>query len=118
MSRKILFATLAATAALSLCTAASAGPQAQPYDPDTVSVKVSLADLNLNNEPGARIALRRIRNAAREVCGVAPSHPLMKESELYWACQRGATDRAVARLDVPTVSALNAAQTRIQVAGR
>jgi hypothetical protein len=49
---------------------------------------------------------------------VAPSHPLMKESELYWACQRGATDRAVARLDVPTVSALNAAQTRIQVAGR
>lgn len=118
MSRKTLFAALAATAALGVCTAANAGPQALPSDPDIISVKVSLADLNLSHEPGARIALRRIRNAAREICGVEPGPPLIRESELYRACQRSAVDRAVARLDVPTVTALNARPTRVQVAGR
>jgi UrcA family protein len=117
MSRKTLIAALAATA-LGVCTAAVAAPLGQPYDPDTVAVKVSLADLNLNHEPGAQIALRRIYSAAHEVCGAEPTPSALREANLYRTCLKTTADRAVATLDSPLVTAANAGPTRLQVAGR
>ncbi|MGH6963911.1 MAG: UrcA family protein [Phenylobacterium sp.] len=85
----------------------AAGAQAEPYAGDTVSVRVPLNDLNLNHEPGARMALYRIRKAAGYVCGGDPGSPLLKLSALYRACQQDSIDRAVATLDHPMVTALS-----------
>lgn len=86
----------------------AADAQAAPRDArDIVSVRVPLNDLNLNHEPGARMALYRIRKAAGYVCGGDPGSPLLKQSALYRACQRDSIDRAVATLDHPLVTALN-----------
>lgn len=117
MSPKTLFAAAAALA-LSLAASAQAAPPASRFDPDIVSVRVPLIDLNLNHEAGARTALQRIRNAARQVCG-DPSPSLLHQSARYRDCQRDAVDRAVATLGIPTVTAVNARGTgQVQVAGR
>jgi UrcA family protein len=104
MLTKTLFA---AVFALGLAANAQAAPPTAPYAGDTVSVRVSLTDLNLDHEPGARMALYRIRKAAGYVCGGDPGSPLLKLSALYRACQRDSVDRAVATLDQPRVTALN-----------
>ena len=98
---------LAAALALGLAANAQAAPPSTPDAGDTVSVRVPLSDLNLNHEPGARMALYRIRRAAGYVCGGDPGSPLLKLSALYRACQRDSADRAVATLDHPLVTALN-----------
>ena len=66
-----------------------AGPryQRQPttgalIETDTVSLRVSLADLDLSTRGGAREAARRIRAAAREACSeVEERYPKDVESE-------------------------------------
>ena len=118
MLTKTLFAA-AASLALGLAASAHAGPRAASSDSETISVRVSLIDLNLDREAGAKVALRRIRNAAAIVCGGDLSPSLRNLSSPYQACQRDAIDRAVATLAVPTVSALNARRTaKVQVARR
>ena len=95
----------AAALALGLAANAQAAP-ARP-DPEIVSEKVSLADLDLNHRAGAATALNRIRGAARRVCGGEPSRWAMTAVALYQGCRRDAVDRAVATLDHPQVTALN-----------
>lgn len=107
MLTKTLFAAAAALA-LGLAAEAQAAPPRPLPDPEIVSEKVSLADLDLNRQAGAAMALSRIRGAARRVCGGEPSRWAMNAVMLYRECRRDAADRAVARLDHPLVTALNA----------
>lgn len=107
MLTKTLFAA-AASLALGLAANAQAAPPRPPSDPEIVSEKVSLRDLDLNHQAGAATALSRIRGAARRVCGGEPSRWAMTAVALYRGCRRDAVDRAVATLDHPLVTALNA----------
>jgi UrcA family protein len=65
---------------------------------------VSFADLNLETEAGANMLLRRIKFAARRVCGVNEAGLLAIEfrAELH-SCAKQATARAVADIDARTI---------------
>jgi UrcA family protein len=66
---------------------------------------VSYADLNLQDSADAAILLARIKNAAREVCGVrrAPLIP-MELRVRFDACAEDATARAIADVNAPLLS--------------
>jgi UrcA family protein len=107
---KTLFTTLAAGATLGAATLAAAPASAARFtiDGDTVTVRVPIDDLNLRSDTGATIALRRIHNAAGFICGEEPQAMLLAREQLYRQCMKATVDRAVARLDAPLVSAMNA----------
>jgi len=83
---------------------------AAPADPDTMSVKVRLADLDLRSQVGADAALARIGTAARAICGEAPAPVDLAGKAPYKACIAAATDNGVAALGAPEVTALNQAR--------
>ena len=88
-----------AMVAAALSLASAAGAQAQ-------SVKVSLVGLNVNTAAGARVALTRIRNAARELCGDDWSYREIEAGASWDACFNGAVDRAVAKVNRPMLTSL------------
>jgi UrcA family protein len=77
----------------------------QPAFAEQVSVKVHYHPADLSTEAGAKSMLRKIQTAAQQACG----------DEEYWSyrdsgyskCVRESTDRAVAQLSSPMVTALN-----------
>jgi UrcA family protein len=101
----------AALAALSLAASVHAEPASQPVNADKVSVSISVADLNLTSQAGARVALQRVRNAARTICGDEPDNRDQKYAGQFQACVQAVVDRAVATLGAPMVSAANKGQT-------
>ena len=92
---------LAALAAALIAT----GAQASPPDPEVITVRVSVADLNLASAPGASVALQRVRRAAATICGDAPSAKELGRTMLYSACLRSTVGHAVASLGDPVVTA-------------
>lgn len=103
MSIKAIFPALAAV--LLVGTTAVARENAHG-DQDQVSTTVKYGDLDLSTQAGARAVLGRIHRAASEVCGPAPFNPLDRRWE-YEPCVNKAIDGAVARLNSPTVTAMN-----------
>jgi UrcA family protein len=99
-------ATIAALAALGFATSGHAASPAVS-DPDTVTVKVNIADLNLSSQAGASTVLRRIHEAADQICGGAPSIKDLVAFSAYKSCVTSVTDRTVASLDNPYVTAMN-----------
>lgn len=83
---------------------------AAPADPDAVSVKVRIGDLNLSETNGASIALGRIDGAARQICGEAPSNVDLGGSAIYRRCIASAVGNGVASLGAPLVTAMNQAR--------
>ena len=84
--------------------AAAAGPAPPPGEP---SVAVRLSDLDLTSRAGAKAALRRIRDAAREVCGDESDVRLLGRQALYRACVQSAAERAAAASRSPLLIALS-----------
>jgi UrcA family protein len=65
---------------------------------------VSYSDLNLETEAGAKTLLRRIKFAARRVCGVNDAGLLAMEFRApLHRCAEQATARAVADVDARTI---------------
>ncbi|HXV00787.1 MAG TPA: UrcA family protein [Caulobacteraceae bacterium] len=102
MSLKIIVTTIAVMGSLAYAVGSHAGPAS---DPDTVSVKVSLAGLDMESHAGGAIALRRITGAATIICGEARSP--MELDRAHQACMKATVDRAVQSLGNPIVAALN-----------
>jgi UrcA family protein len=98
--------TLTALAAFLALGSASVS---QTASAETVSVKVRYHDLNLSTEHGAKIMLRRIKSAASEACG-AQEYRTFPDHD-YRPCVRDSTDRAVAQLASPMVTALNSGKS-------
>lgn len=69
------------------------------------TMRVSVHDLNLNAEPGAQIALRRIKSASVAFCGGAVIRPVGSALATE-ACSKTMTAKAIAQLDAPLVTAL------------
>ena len=97
---KTLTASLLALGLLAGASAASA------QSTEIATVKVSVAGLNFGSPAGAKIILRRIRNAAAKVCGPEPTAPLDRMNH-FQPCVKTATDRAVASMHDPLLTALN-----------
>jgi UrcA family protein len=74
----------------------------------TISIKVTYADLDLSTDAGAREVLRRLERAARTACGGRPEFgPFMLGLVQPWeACRAGAVRGAVEAIGRPTVSRL------------
>jgi UrcA family protein len=108
MFYKIVLPMVVAVAAIGCAGGALAAPSPHPvYASETVSVRVKLADLDLANPAGAAASLRRIHQAAKEICGPDESFRPFELGRIYRACIKDTVDRAVDRLGNPMVSALN-----------
>lgn len=97
---------LRAVAALGACAAINSSALADSTAPDVASVIVSVRDLDLGNDGDARLALQRIKAAAREVCGDAPSIKDLTREALYRSCVDEAVERSVQTLGAAKVTAL------------
>jgi UrcA family protein len=104
MSAKTLLTAVALMASVSIAGQALAAPAGS--DPDTVSVKVAIGDLNLGDQAGAATALRRIQNAAGSICGERPSILDLGQTAAYRQCMATTMGRAVASLANPMVTAV------------
>jgi UrcA family protein len=105
-------ANLAVIAAATLNLSAVAQPAlagdhaAWSPDAETASVKVNTKGLDLSTQTGAHGMLQRIHRAASTVCQDDQDDPIFRQGG-YMSCVNDATDRAVAQLNSPTVTALN-----------
>lgn len=77
---------------------AAATPQLAAAAPAVSHKAIRVSDLDLETDAGARAMLRRIRQAAFDVCG-SPSGHSGADLDAIDRCQRDAVTRAVARLD-------------------
>jgi UrcA family protein len=102
MNRKIVSSFAAAAVALAFgATTAGAAPAGQ------VSIRVQVADLNLQSPAGAQVALRRIGKAAEAICGDEQDTRDLGRRALFQACVRSVVDETVANAHSPTLTALN-----------
>jgi UrcA family protein len=101
---------------------AHAGGVGRPVETgDQVSVAVNYADLKTDAAAGAKALLGRLKMAAREVCGTPPGLTELQRMAAYRACVQATVDSAVATIDNPVVTALNAPparRTAVATAGR
>ena len=91
--------------ALAAATLAAAAPVAAQSLDDTVSISVRYGDLDLGRPAGAEIMLRRIDDAAVQVCGGKPDQRLLDQRAAFEKCRVSTIDRSVAALNAPMVSA-------------
>jgi UrcA family protein len=69
------------------------------------SLDVYYGDLNLANRAGADAMLRRIKFAARQVCGSEPDLRVLRERLNFKRCVRQASKDAVQQVNAPLLSA-------------
>ena len=81
--------------------------------PETVTVRVSYADLNLASAEGRARLDRRIAGAARSICGTY--HPAQLE---MFALVQNCREEAIASARLPAAYASNAGARDIAVTGR
>lgn len=85
---------------------------------DVNARRVSYADLDLSNDAGARVLLRRIDQAARAVCGDRSGPmPITKRNQIRM-CIAETTGQTVAAVNAPVVTALYEGAPQIVVAAR
>lgn len=95
-----LLLTGAVSAVLMTAIPADAAHRRQPPEKT-----IEIGDLDLDREHGARAALRRIENAARDVCvGAHPSRELGERMEER-KCVETTTARTIRQLNAPLVTA-------------
>ena len=97
MSRAIHFAIVSAAA---LAFAAPAFAQSQPE-----SRVVTYGELNTNTAAGADTLIRRIDNAAEQVCGVNDGRTSTRQAQINRACEVESTDNGVHDTNNPVVIA-------------
>ena len=106
MSTRTLLAAVAAITALGGAISAQAAPAMSPA-PELVSVRVPIADLDLGGKAGAVVALNRIRNAARFVCGTEAGFPTLSRYVVYQGCIKRTLGVAQASLTAQIALAQN-----------
>jgi UrcA family protein len=107
LSRSIAAAVLATVTLSSVLSLAHAAPVADPQ-----SRVVRYDDLNLGTSAGVEALYRRIKEAARDVCGeptVTGSHLV---TETWKDCVAGAVRHAVLTVNQPTLTTYYAARLR------
>ena len=102
--------TRAGIAVLAVCTClASFNASA---DPGVKQVSVSYADLDLSKSAGAQTLYKRIKAAARRVCGPVDNYTFVTPSKSFRQCYEKAIADAVGQVDRPSLTALHREETR------
>ncbi len=98
--------TAFAVIGLALLLVASAGT---PSQLDTISVKVSYDDLNINSEAGARVLYARLQSASERVCGVGSILEKGSLSATHGAktCYLETLDEAVVEIDSDALTSIH-----------
>lgn len=83
-------------------------------------MRVDVRDLDLHAEAGAEAALRRIERLSEAFCDGGRGRLSLERQAMVAKCQAAMTDKAVARLNAPLVTALRqgGASAATQVAAR
>lgn len=101
---------IAGAVVLASAVALGAAPAYAANLNDPVTIRVSVADLNMTSDVGAQEALARIRHAAKEICGDSGVGGLVAEQIESHSCVVDAVERAVANADQPTLTAVSQGQ--------
>jgi UrcA family protein len=72
---------------------------------DPASIKVGYSDLNLTTVAGAQTLYKRIKGAARTVCGYEGRN--LTDESAWNSCYRGAIADAVAKVNSPLLTAVH-----------
>jgi len=107
METKLLQRSLITTMALASAACLLSAAEASAAQPATAESRVTVAyrDLNLATIEGASALYRRIRGAARTVCG-AEGRSLLEQSQ-WSACINEATAHAVAAVNNPLLTSIH-----------
>jgi UrcA family protein len=97
----------AGIAALALCTCLVA----YSAEPKVKSLAVSYADLDLSKPAGAQTLYKRIKKAARSVCGPVDNYTFVTPAKTFRQCYEHAIADAVAQVDRPSLTALHQVET-------
>jgi UrcA family protein len=106
-SKLASFAGLVGSAMIAITVGSGATTAFAGSPNDPISVKVSLADLNMASEAGAQTALARIRFAANQACGGDLSDQTLGEQMQFRSCAKQAVQRAVASINQPALTAVS-----------
>jgi UrcA family protein len=109
-SRNKKLARAGITVAAVLCTYLfTYGASAE--QPQTVSVTVSYADLDLSKAAGAQTLYKRIKAAARRACGSIDGYTHMKSQRGWRECYETTMADAVGKVNLPVLTALHQQQS-------
>jgi UrcA family protein len=106
------------TAGFALLACTLAGGAVSSAEAQARSVKIEYSDLNLATERGSQAMYRRLRSAAREVCGATPDLRELQLRVSWRECYDGAIDRAVREIGSDQLSALHARKRPASLASR
>ena len=106
VARRIAFVVLAAAPITMLASVAPAHESADA----PAHMTVSYADLNLNSDAGIAVLYKRLRHAARQVCGDMDPTSLARGLETM-KCINNAMSQAVAQVNSPLLTSLYEAKT-------
>jgi UrcA family protein len=105
---------LASVAGLVVALAAAIGPvaastafAADAGADSAITLNVSVGDLNLASEAGARRALSRIQHAADEICTGGIDERTLGEQYQAQTCTKGVVGRTVAEMNLPMLTAVS-----------
>jgi UrcA family protein len=110
LGRKLTFGRmllLGIVAGLPLATQAGEPARLQ-VDGEKVSIVVSYADLNLNDQAGAGTLYARLKRASSKVCGDRPSPLEVRAYRAHQVCFENTLNKAVDRVNSQQLYALHA----------
>jgi UrcA family protein len=102
--------TRAGIAAFAVCTSLIA--YSASAEPKVKTQAVSYADLDLSKPAGAQTLYKRIKAAARSVCGPVDQYTFVTAPSAFRECFDKAVADAVSQVDRPSLTALHREETR------
>jgi len=102
--------TRAGLAAFAVCTSLIAYSASAEQKVKTQSV--TYADLDLSKPAGIQTLYKRIKSAARHVCGPVDQYTFVTPAASFRACFDQAVADAVAKIDRPSLTALHREESR------
>ena len=102
--------TRAGIAALALSTSLVA--YSASAEPKAKTQTVNFADLDLSKAAGAQTLYKRIKAAARHVCGPIDNYTFVTPAKAFRECYDKAIADAVAQIDRPSLTALHREEAR------
>jgi UrcA family protein len=102
--RPLVLVLCAGSALGAACTAAPASAA------NGSELAVSYQDLNLSNTADVRVLYRRLKAAARDVCGNVPAQELARHLA-FERCYNAALQSAVTQVDLPQLQAMYQSET-------
>jgi UrcA family protein len=102
----------AAAIAVTLLMLITVDSRASQPDPVPPSITISYSDAAVLSQSGAAKIYRKLKNAARKVCGIGPGRQGVAEYAAKMECYEGALAEAVRRIDRPLLTAVHEASSR------